>query len=815
MKSRCESLRIFSLLLFSLIAASSWLIASDPDPAIASTISQVQQTTLYNYVGRLSGEFPVRIGGESTTIRSRNTVLSGGGIQKATQFAYEHMQSLGLAVRYQDWTGCPGYATLSSRNVIGEKTGYAVPEEIVIVMAHVDSMPASSLNYGADDNASGSAAVLTAADILSHQSFQRTIRFLLTTGEEQGLCGSRAYAAMANAQADNIVAVFNMDMIAWNSDNVPSLRLHTRSLDRPGYDQDRAIAETFVDVVGTYRINLIPIVAADYSTQSSRNSDQCIFWDYNYPAILAIEDNANDFNRINNHTLNDRLSSLNLSYFTNYTKAAIGTISNLARIARSEMDLTLSGGGSWIARTTASFGPAQAGYATAAVHSGSNPYGAAAFSFRQNGIIVSEAAVPSTPPTTAARIFIDYRNNIDAVPGRSEAGTVDINTGIAVVNSRSATAVVTYVLRDLNGNTLTTGHGTVAAGLHFACFIDQLKNVAAADFNLPANFPDAIQLGTLEITSDQPLSILALRGTFNQRDNFLITTTPVADLTQSLSSTPLYFPQFVDGGGYTTSLILMNTSGSPETGRFQIMDAGGSPLAVTQAGGTNDSSFRYLIPAGGVYRFQTDGFPASTVAGWVRLIPDAGSSTPVGTGIFGYTCAGVLISESGIPAAAETTHARILVDLSGKHNTGLAIANVVDENAAISITAYQLDGSTTAGERKEPLSLPANGYAAAFADSFIQDLPEDFKGVIDISSTTPFAALTLRSLVNEHGDFLMTAFPIADAYGAAPAPIVFPHIVAGGGYETQFILLSATGGADGTIAFYDEQGRPWGAGEND
>jgi hypothetical protein len=809
MKSRRGSLRTIFLLLFCLIAAGNLLLASDPDPAIASMISQVQPATLYNYVGQLSGELPVVIGGEATMIRSRSTTYPGDGIQKATQFAHEHMQSLGLMVSYQGWTGCGTSPTLSSRNVIGEKIGYSRPEEIVIVMAHLDNAPAASLNYGADDNASGSAAVLAVADLLSRHNFQRTIRFVLTTGEEQGLCGSRAYAAMANSQADNIVAVYNMDMIAWDSNRTPSLHLHTRTPDRSGYDEDRAIADTFVDVVSAYEINLVPIVTGD----NSRNSDHAIFWDYNYPAILAIEDVTNDFNR-NYHTLNDRLSTLNLTYFTNYTKATVGTIACLARIASSGMELTLFSGGAGSARTTGSAGPARAGYARAEVAAGTDPYGVAAFSFRRDGIIVSEAAVPSTPPATAARIFVDYRNNIDAIPGHSESGTVDINTGIAVVNTGSATANVTYLLRDLDGSLLTTGHGTVAAGAHFACFIDQLKNVAATNFTLPADFAAAIQFGTLEITGNQPLSVLALRGTTNQRDDFLITTTPVANLTLPLRDTPIYFPQFVDGGGYTTSLILMNTSGVPETGRLQILDANGNPLTVTQVGGTNNSSFTYLIPPGGVFRFQTDGFPAGTAAGWVQLIPDAETATPVGSGIFGYTWEGILVSESGIPAADATMHARIFVDLSGNHNTGLAIANVADTNNGISINAFQIDGITTAGENKGPLPLPAKGYNAAFADSFVSGLPENFKGVLDISSTTPFAAITLRSLVNERGDFLMTAFPTADAYRAAPVPLVFPHIVDGGGYETQFLLLNATGGSITNLTFFDEQGRPWGVGKN-
>ena len=80
--------------------------------------------------------------------------------------------------------------------------------------------------------------------------------------------------------------------------------------------------------------------------------------------------------------------------------------------------------------------------------------------------------------------------------------------------------------------------------------------------------------------------------------------------------------------------------------------------------------------------------------------------------------------------------------------------------------------------------------------------------MLDISSTTPFAALTLRSLDNERGDFLMTTFPVADANQAAPSPIVFLQIVDGGGYITEFILLSSGEASNTTLSFYDEDGVP-------
>jgi hypothetical protein len=315
-----------------------------------------------------------------------------------------------------------------------------------------------------------------------------------------------------------------------------------------------------------------------------------------------------------------------------------------------------------------------------------------------------------------------------------------------------------------------------------------------------------VRFGTLEISSDQPLSVLALRGTNNQRNDYLVTTTPVADIIGPANYGPVYFPQIADGGGYTTSLILLNTSGTTETGTLQIMGNNGSPVAVHQTGGTTDSSFRYTIPAGGALRFQTDGAPAGIAVGWARLTPDQNSQTPVSSGVFGYNSGSVLISETGIPAAGSTTHARVYVDLSRGYHTGLAIANVGTSAESITMNAYQSDGITPAGNSRGPLLLNALGHDAKFADQIISGLPAAFTGVLDISSATPFAALTLRALVNERNDFLMTTFPIADANAPAPSPVVFPQVVDGGGYVTAFIFISPSGASTATLCFLDETG---------
>jgi hypothetical protein len=74
----------------------------------------------------------------------------------------------------------------------------------------------------------------------------------------------------------------------------------------------------------------------------------------------------------------------------------------------------------------------------------------------------------------------------------------------------------------------------------------------------------ALNSGYFEVTSDQPISILALRLTNNQRGDPLQTSSPIADMSSPLAATSLNFPQIADGGGYQTTILLLNTSNAEE-----------------------------------------------------------------------------------------------------------------------------------------------------------------------------------------------------------------------------------------------------------
>jgi hypothetical protein len=174
---------------------------------------------------------------------------------------------------------------------------------------------------------------------------------------------------------------------------------------------------------------------------------------------------------------------------------------------------------------------------------------------------------------------------------------------------------------------------------------------AATAATIPATLATETRYGTLELGSDQPLSVAALRLTTNQRGEMLMTSTPVADLTRPLSTKPIYFAEFIDGGGYTTTLMLLNTSSVMMSGVLRIYDNDGAPLAVQQVGGASGSAFAYAIVPGGAYVLQTDAAPVNFKVGWVELIPNPGTFTPMGAGLYQSSQNGVLAAESGIAAA--------------------------------------------------------------------------------------------------------------------------------------------------------------------
>jgi len=127
---------------------------------------------------------------------------------------------------------------VESANVVGEIRGRENPEQVLVVGAHLDSW---DLSEGTTDNGTGSASVLASAEAIVRSGMKprRTIRFVLFTGEEQGLDGSFAYMKQHDAEVGNHLGNLVLDsgqgpvkefMLGGRDDLMASFRPFAQSL---------------------------------------------------------------------------------------------------------------------------------------------------------------------------------------------------------------------------------------------------------------------------------------------------------------------------------------------------------------------------------------------------------------------------------------------------------------------------------------------------------------------------------------------------------------------------------------------------------
>ena len=301
--------KIFTIVL-SLLTISHYSISAQTNPFVQEIIDQVNIDTLYKYVSELSGNTQTIISGVPITIASRYKLQPSN--DKAADYIKEKLESYSLPA-YNQTSG----STL--RNVYAVQIGTAYPTQKYIICAHYDAMPSGTLAPGADDNASGTAAVLEAARILSRYNTKYTIIYALWDEEEQGLVGSAYYANLASTAGENILGVINLDMIAYDSNSDSKIQIHTRA-------SSLELSERMQEVNTTYEFNM-PITIRN---PGSTYSDHASFWNKSYKAILLIEDN-NDFNAYY-HTINDKIQYFNLPYYSSCTKLGIATLASFISV---------------------------------------------------------------------------------------------------------------------------------------------------------------------------------------------------------------------------------------------------------------------------------------------------------------------------------------------------------------------------------------------------------------------------------------------------------------------------------------------------
>jgi len=413
------------------------------------------------------------------------------------------------------------------------------------------------------------------------------------------------------------------------------------------------------------------------------------------------------------------------------------------------------------------------GFAHVELHTGTMAYGAAVLSVRSNGITVSEAGIPSSPPAKGVSLFVELQR----------AFGVDINTGVAIANPGPLRANMNVSLRGPDGTLLVSGAMSLESLGHVARFVSDLANLIPG-FVIPAGF----SVGSLEIASDQPVSVMALKLLWNQRGETVMTSIPVVNISRPPVSEPVSIPLFADGGGFTTTLVLKNMSSVPQLGQLHFRGRDGSSTSVQLTNGQSGGLIPYVIPGNGIGLFMTDGAPGQTRIGSVESVPTGGAMLPEVIATYRLTQNGVIVSESSVPATPKSTAFRLFADVSGGHDTGIAISNPWDFPVTVTERLNSLSNQSIA---QTTFTLPARGMISRFVTDTFTSVPSSFRGQVTVDSSYPLHVLNIRGFRNERGEFLMATLPAVDSWAPAPPELVFPQIVDGGGWKTEIILINA------------------------
>jgi hypothetical protein len=236
---------------------------------------------------------------------------------------------------------------------------------------------------------------------------------------------------------------------------------------------------------------------------------------------------------------------------------------SIAGQSGSTFNYSLSPRSSQVFRTSGLPETLQAGSIQVTPGNGSRmPDGVVIFSQKKEGVTVSEAGVSASRANTAFRMYAEM----------SDDGL--IQTGVAVVNTSTEAANFRFELVTLAGTQLASS-GTIrlAPRSKFAGFVNQIPGLEK--ISIPFR-------GVLRISSDVSFAVTGIRGHYNSRGDFLITTTPpLAETAPQESSTII--PHLAFGSGFSTQIILMNPSDAEISRgflRFVSPDGQGLPIVL-------------------------------------------------------------------------------------------------------------------------------------------------------------------------------------------------------------------------------------------
>jgi len=324
------------------------------DAKLRSIVAPVSQTQLRHTIETLVS-FGTRHTLSSQTDPKR-------GIGAALGYAKGRFESFGLP------TVRPCETVTGSRipnptpvcDMVAIQRGTERPNDVVIIQGHIDSRVTDIMNStsdapGANDDGSGTAAVIEAARILSKHKFPGTIVYATLSGEEQGLYGGKTLADYAKAQGWNVVTVLNNDIIgnSCSSDGMcdstharvlsegprsqgqDELAAKTHSLGGENDSPSRNISRFLDSLADRLKIGL-DVRQIWRTDRFGRGGDHIPFLELGYPAArisVAIENynwQHQDLRTENGIKYGDTIDHVDFAYLAKMTKLNIAALAQIA-----------------------------------------------------------------------------------------------------------------------------------------------------------------------------------------------------------------------------------------------------------------------------------------------------------------------------------------------------------------------------------------------------------------------------------------------------------------------------------------------------
>ena len=352
-------------------------IASLLGCSISAQTSIHRDTIIYNMVRSVSGDSLRSYVSELVAFGTRNTLSSqtdpkrGIGaarnyvLRKFNQFA---AHSGGRLTAMIDTTTLQkdgrrvDTPTLLGNVVATLKGTDPNDNRIFIISGHLDNMRSSVMDRtgdapGANDDASGVAALIECARVMSRQSFPATILFVAFSGEEQGLLGANFMAEKAKRENWNIEGMLNNDIMGSNHSNETNIinntrvrvfsesfsvadtgrnALNIRSLGLENDGKARQLAR-YVKEIGERYVDNLEVVMIYRNDRFLRGGDHTPFVNRGYPAVRITEMNENYYHqhqdvRVQNGIqYGDLIEFMDFEYLRKNTGMNLSALANLAK----------------------------------------------------------------------------------------------------------------------------------------------------------------------------------------------------------------------------------------------------------------------------------------------------------------------------------------------------------------------------------------------------------------------------------------------------------------------------------------------------